>query len=233
MSIQEDIQKLDANALVELFVVDATALGGALERFHAGTNQLKASVVWQGNTYSPMPIAAEGFEMTGKGKSPRPTLHCQNVDGLIGALADTYDDLINAKVTRKRTLVKYLDAVNFPGGTNPTADPNQYFADDVYFINRKATQHKTLVDFELASASDVHGKKLPGRQIIQHLCANWQYRGEGCGYAGGPVATVNDVPTTDAGLDDCSKSLTGCKFRFGAHGPLPFGGFPGSSVVSG
>lgn len=232
MSIETDIQALAADALIELFVVDATALGGTLYRFHAGTNQLKGSVVWQGNTYPPMAIAADGFELTGKGKLPRPTLHCQNVDGIIGALADTYDDLIGATVTRKRTLVKYLDAVNFPGGTNPTADPTAFFTDDVYAINRKSTHTKALVEFELASASDVVGKKLPGRQIIAHLCL-WQYRLEGCGYAGPPVATVDDVPTTDANLDDCSKRLSGCKLRFGAHNPLPFGGFPGAGVVSG
>lgn len=234
MSIHTDIQALAVDALVELFVIDATSLGGSVYPFHAGTNQLKGSVVWAGVTYPPMAIAADGFELSGKGKLPRPTLHCQNTDGLIGALADTYDDLIGAKVTRKRTLAKYLDAVNFPGGVNPTADPSAAFPDDVFFINRKSRHDKTLIEFELAAASDVHGVRLPRRQIVQHICT-FHYRDadSGCPYAGGAVAKADDTPTTILGEDDCGKRIRSCELRFGAHAPLPWGGFAGAGVVSG
>lgn len=232
MSIQTDMQALAGEALVELFVVDATAFGGTLSRFHAGTNALTSAVVWQGNSYPAMPIEAEGFEFTGNGKLPRPTLRAQNVDGLIGALVDTYDDLIGAVVTRKRTFVKYLDAVNFPGGVNPTADPAAAFPDDVYAINRKASHTKLAVEFELAALFDLHGVLLPRRQIIQHTCL-WQYRSAECSYAGGPVATVDDVETADANQDVCGKRIASCRFRFGANAVLPFGGFPGTGVMAG
>jgi phage-related protein len=32
--------------------------------------------------------------------------------------------------------------------------------------------------------------------------------------------------------DQCSKTLTGCKMRFGNEGSLPFGGFPGTEEYS-
>ena len=232
MAIQTDIQALAGEALIELFVVDATPLGGVVSRFHAGTNQLKGSVVWQGQTYPAMPIEVTGFELTGKGTLPRPTLRVQNVDGLIGALVDTYDDLIGAVVTRKRTFVKYLDAVNFPGGVNPTADAAAAFPDDVYSVNRKSSHTKHQIEFELASSFDIQGVKLPRRHIIQHTCL-WGYRSAECSYVGGPVATVDDVPTVSALLDQCGKRIASCKLRFGANGVLPFGGFPGSGVVRG
>lgn len=232
MTIQADIQALAGDAIIELFVVDATALGGTLSRFHAGTNALKADVVWQGNTYPAMPIEVSGFEYSGKGKIPRPTMRVQNVDGLMGALVDTYDDMIGTVVTRKRTLARYLDAVNFPGGVNPTADPTAVFPDDVYAVNRKVSHTKLAIEFELAANIDVQGVMLPRRVIVQHICT-WGYRSAECGYAGGAVATSQDVPTTDIALDVCGKRPTSCTLRFGANSPLPFGGFVGAGVIIG
>lgn len=230
MTIQADVQALAADTLIELFILDTTALGGLVYRFHAGTNPLNGSVVWQGQTYSPMPIEAQGFEFTGSGKIPRPTLRVQNVDGLLGAVVDAYQDLLGALVTRKRTFLKYLDAVNFPGGVNATADDTAGFPDDVYAIARKSSHTKTIIEFELASSMDVHGVVVPRRQILQHLCT-WAYRSAECGYTGGAVATVDDEPTGSAPLDVCGKRVTSCQMRFGATADLPFGGFPGVGVV--
>lgn len=230
MTLQADSQALDTDRLIELFILDATAFGGLVYRFHAGTSPIKGSVVWQGQTYSPMPIEANGFEFTGSGKAPRPTLRVQNVDGLLGAVVDAYQDLLGAPVTRKRTFLKYLDAVNFPGGINPTADDQAGFPDDVYRIGRKSAHTKTMIEFELAASFDVHGVMLPRRQILQHLCGVG-YRSAECGYTGGPVATVDDVPTTSSLLDVCGKRVASCKLRFGATADLPFAGFPGVGVV--
>ena len=45
MTIESDLQNSAPGAMVELFVLDATALGDTVTRFHAGTNELLASVV--------------------------------------------------------------------------------------------------------------------------------------------------------------------------------------------
>lgn len=230
MTIESDIQKLDPGKIVVLYVLDATILGGTINRFHPGTNELKASVVWQGNTYQPWPIIAEGFDKTSKGKIPRPTLKVANIGGVISDIAILYQDLVGATLTRKRTFVRYLDAVNFAGGVNPTADPNVHFQDDVFSVNRKVNDNKKFIEFELSAASDVSGVKLPRRQVVQNVC-QWVYRSSECSYAGGPVAKLDDTPTADPNLDKCGKRLASCELRFGANQPLPFGAFPGVGLI--
>jgi lambda family phage minor tail protein L len=226
MSIADDIRALAPDALVELFELDATGIGGPLLRFHAGTNALGGSVVWQGNAYQPYPVQAEGFEWSGRGTLPRPKLTVSNVGGLVGAYVLQYQDLLGAKVTRRRTLAKYLDAVNFPGGVNPSADPTQALPDEVYFIDQKSSETPEAIIFELAPSFDVRNVFLPGRQVLQ-TCA-WVYRGAECGWVpggSGPYYDAGDA-VTDAAHDQCGKRLTSCKLRFGGGNPLPFGGFP-------
>lgn len=222
-----DMQKPAAGTIIELFVLDATNIGGDLIRFHAGINGLGNNIVWQGNTYTKYPIMAEGFERSGQGTLPRPTVKVANITGIISALAKELQDLLGAKIYRKRTFLKYLDAVNFTGGVNATADPDAAFPDEIWNIDRKSAEGPIMVEFELAAAFDVSGVLLPRRQCIQNLCT-WRYKSAECGYAGPPVADHNDLPTTDAALDKCGKRLTSCKLRFNQEvESLPYGGFPG------
>jgi lambda family phage minor tail protein L len=212
------IQGLNPGSIIELFVLDATGIaGGALSRFHAGTNQVSTDVVWQGNTYTAFPVKAEGFEITSKGTLPRPTMTISNVGGVIGLLVRDLEDLVGAVVTRKRTLVQYLDAVNFVGGLNPTADPTQEYEDDVYLVERKVSEDKETIVFELASALDIHGLKLPSRLIQATVCP-WNDAAI-CTYSVGGVC------------DKTIEGAAGCKFHWGATAVLPFGGFPGTSRI--
>ena len=224
MTIETDVQKLEPGAIVELFELDLTPFGGDLLRFHAGTNALLANVTWNANVYTRFPVAASGFEFTGQGQAPRPKLMVSNIAGAVTALVLQYEDLVGAKVTRRRTLVKYLDAVNFASG-NPSADPSAEFPADIFFIDRKSVETSEIVEFELAPAMDITGVMLPRRQIIQNICP-WRYRGSECGYTGTSYFDVTDVPVGSAGLDVCGKRLTSCKLRFGQYAELPFGGFP-------
>jgi lambda family phage minor tail protein L len=192
VAFETEIQKLAASALIELFEVDLTNFGDTKYYFHAGTNALQTNVVWQGNTYVAWPAQASGFEYKGNGQLPRPKLILANVSGAITALILAYEDCVGAKVTRRLTMAKFLDAVNFTGGTNPDADPAACYPDEIYFIDRKAAEDQNTVEFELTAAFDVTGVKLPRRQIIQNLCT-WRYRGSECSYAGPPVASRDDV----------------------------------------
>lgn len=227
MNIREAIQKLEPGAIVTLFEIH---VGDEVFRFHSGANALGGDVVWQGDTYIRFPIDAEGFEWRGQGTLPRPKLRAANVTGLLGALVRESNDLVGCMVVRRRTFARYLDAVNFPGGVNPSADPLAGLPDDVYFIDRKATENAVVVEFELAAALDVHGVKLPRRQVVQNVCT-WGYRSAECGYAGGAVADINDQPTSDLAADQCGKRLASCKLRFGAFAELPFGGFPAAGLI--
>ncbi|MGF6981431.1 lambda family phage minor tail protein L [Paraburkholderia atlantica] len=229
MLIEGAAQELSPGAVIELFQLDLTELGGEVVHFHAGTNNLPipGSVVWRGVPYERYPVKATGFEYKAQGTLPRPTLTTSNVIGVISAMCRIYGDIVGARIVRQRTLARFLDAVNFTGG-NPTADPNEAFPDEIWYVNQKTREDFEVVEFELATKMDVEGVQLPRRQVIRNQCP-WRYRGDGCGYGGPPVADINDIPTGDPANDVCGKRLTSCKLRFGTYGWLPFGGFPGAS----
>lgn len=226
--ITSDIQGLEPGARVELFELDASAIaGGSLLRFHG--YQQAATIWWQGHEYTPWPIHAEGFGKTSDGQQLTPKLSVGNVDGSISALCIVLDDLVGAKLTRHVTLGQYLDAANFAGG-NAGADPAQEFPPDIWFVEQKTAENNQTVEFELVSALDFQGQMLPRRQIISNLCS-FAYKGAYCGYAGAAMFDANDVSTTNAALDVCSKRLAGCKARFGATSVLNFGGFPAAGLA--
>jgi len=229
-TITSEIQKLAPSAIVDLFILDLTELGGSVYRFHAGTNNLRQDIVWQANTYTAFPVQATGFEYNGNGQLPRPKFVAANLTGVLSLLAITYADLIGAKVTRKRTLKKYLDAVNFTGGVNPDADPTAEFPDEIYYVDRKSAETRDVVEFELSASFDVQGVKLPRRQIIQNVCP-WRYKGTECGYAGTNYFDVNDNAVGSVAQDVCGKRLESCQLRFGTTAELPFGGFPAAGLI--
>lgn len=231
-NIAVQVHQLQHDAIVELFELDATMLGDTVHYFHAGTNQLGGSVVWQGLTYLRFPISVEGYGITSSGALPRPKMQVSNLDGLVGVLIRQYRQLIGAKVTRRRTLAKYLDAVNFPGGVNASADPTTAYPDDVHKIDRRLSSDKRLVVFELASAMDLGGLMLPRRQV-QHNNCPWaaNYRGADCGYTGPPVAKADDTPTTVLAQDKCGGRLSSCRLRQWPDKVLNFGGFPGAGLI--
>jgi lambda family phage minor tail protein L len=229
-SIVSELQSLAPSAIIEVFQLDATAFGGDVYYFHAGTNGLRQNITWQGQEYVAYPIQMSGFEFSAGGQLPRPQMVVSNVTGAITALVLAYNDLLGAKVTRKRTMTKYLDAVNFIGGVNPNADPDAEFNDDIFFIERKTTENNQAVSFELSASFDVQGVKLPRRQIIQNICP-WKYRGAECGYTGTNYFDSNDNSVASSSLDVCGKRLSSCELRFGTNLELPFGGFPAAGLV--
>lgn len=225
-----DVQGLAPGTQVELFTLDATGLGDTVYHFHSGQNEVKGNLVFGGVSYNAFPIVGEGWEISTKGALPRPKLSVSNLDGAVGTLIRALDDLVGARVTRTLTLARFLDAVNFATGTNPTADPTAMLRSDTFVVARKSLETRDHIEFELAAAMDAQGLRLPGRPVQATVCT-WIYKGAECGYAGGPVAKADDTATSDPTLDACSKKISGCKLRFGAHGDLPFGGFPGAGLT--
>lgn len=230
-SISAELRASAPSAIIELFEIDLREKYPDTQvlRFHNGLNEVSGNIIWAGNTYSRFPIKAQGFEFSGKGQLPRPTLTVANISGLLGTLVRDYGDLLGTKVTRIRTLLRYLDAVNFINGVNPTADPQAKLPDDIYYIDRKATENKLIIEFELAAKFDVSNVKLPRRQIIQNTCS-WKYRGAECGYTGTNYYDVNDA-ISDPSNDMCGKRLTSCQLRWGLNAPLPYGGFPSVGLI--
>ena len=234
MTLYADIQTLQPGAWVELFELDLRPItgGGAgdILRFHGYTQV--GPVTWQGVAYEPWPIVAQGFRVDPE-QPPVPTLSAGNVDGRLTALCLAYQDLVGARLRRLRTLGKYLDAVNFAGG-NPTADPDQGAPPELWFIERRSSEDKEQVTWELSSPLDFGDRQLPGRQIIANVCS-WLsiggYRGPFCGYTGPAVAKADDSPTMDPSLDRCGGRLRSCRLRNWPNGELPYGGFPAAQLV--
>lgn len=224
-ALATELTRLAHSACIELFELNATVLGGEVYHFHAETNTLRQPVVWQGIVYAPFPVYAEGFEQTHDGPLPRPKLRVSNIQGLIGVLNRAYNNLQGATLVRRRTLAKFLDAANFPGGVNPSADPLAGYPDDIWRIDRKSHQDDVMCEYELGSPIDVSDVKLPRRTVIARVCG-WQYRSAECGYSGGAVAKADGTPTGVMGEDKCGHALGSCQLRFGS-GELPFGAFPG------
>lgn len=214
-----DLQAVAPGSVIELFELqlDATLHGtSALYRFHAGSNlNANGELVWNGNSYLRYPVEADGFEYTGNGQLPRPSIRISNALNLITALLLTVPDGIEgAKVTRIRTLARYIDAANWSTGVNPlgTPDPTAEFPREIYYIDRKSLENASIVEFELAAAFDLAGVRAPKRQCIGNIC-QWVYKSAECGYSGP--------------LPDCTKTVEGCKEHFGDDEALPFGSFPG------
>ena len=179
-AVFSDLQSINPSAIIELFTLQlSTALHGAntIYRFHAGSNlNANGKIVWAGNDYLRFPIQASGFAFQ-RGQLPRPKIIISNATGLISSIlltvneTTTGNDLTGATVTRIRTLAKFLDAVNFPGNTNPlgTPDPNAEFPKEIYAIDRKSAENRETVEFELAAPTDLAGVRIPKRQCTRSV----------------------------------------------------------------
>jgi len=158
------------------FNVNTTLTDATVFLFHAGNNMKDSGdIVWQSNTYARMPCRAEGFKYSGKGLLPRPSLVFSNLLGTITTIilrvnkTTPFIDLQRAKVTRRRTLSRFLDATNFPSNVNPygTPDPTAELPREVYFIDKKATENRNIVEFEMVSSFDLAGVGAPKKLVTR------------------------------------------------------------------
>ena len=175
-----EVQKINPSAIIELFVLQLdTALHGAntIYRFHAGSNlNANGEIVFAGNSYLRFPIEATGFAYQ-RGQLPRPKVTISNATGLISSILVSVNqvtagnDLTGATFTRIRTMARFLDAVNFPGNTNPlgTPDPTAEFKRQIFIVDRKSAENREVVEFELAAAIDMAGVRAPKRQCTRAL----------------------------------------------------------------
>lgn len=195
MTIEADIQQGWHDAIVELIDLDLSTITNDPADIFYFTNQLKpddTKIQWKGNIYEPIPIISAGYEKSTTGQIAQPTLTVANVLGTFTQIINELDDLVGAKVTRRRTLGKYLD-----GG--PEADPLQEFPIDVFYIERKTQENSMTISWQLASVLDLEGLKLPRRIITQNYC-QWRYRGSECGYTGPTLYGSNDRYIDTTGL---------------------------------
>lgn len=190
-----ELQKINPSNIVELFQLQLdSAIHGAntIYYFHNGVSENNnGNLIFNNIEYTRMPIEASGFEFNGK-QLPRPQITISNILGTFTTLLLTLPQgLEGAKVTRIRTLERYIDHINFDIGDilsedgsaileedgslisqelsdNPhgTPDPTATFPNEVYFIDRKVMETRNIIQFELAASFDLHGVKIPRRQVL-------------------------------------------------------------------
>ena len=199
------------------------------------TPSLFGQLIWKGKRYIPFPIVIEGYEMASRGTLPKPkmsfTNHVQNAYyntffTQIKSQIRNIGDIIGVKILRRRTFLKYLDAVNFKsnGGIindddfQIDPDNNAELAADIYYIDRKLKENKNVLEYELSSILDLENIKLPLRTLYSSSCS-FDYRGEGCEYSetadpyttrknqGKPIANDKDeLITTLLGLGSLTNA---------------------------
>ena len=271
-SLARELGNLDPSTLLSFFEIDLSSVVGSISsslikdyeevnpvlpnfedskdnilRFHNNIRVFNSYIFWQGKTFFPAPIQAEGYEISSRGILPTPRLSMSSqsdqeteILSLIRRAIRKYGDIVGAKVTRIRTYAKFLDKNNFadiakydgtdgsylsafPEGYEP--DPYAELPRDIFFIERKASESKTAIVYELSSSLDVEGIKLPRRTVQSRKCG-FAYRGCGCFYESAENAlfdssTPNIMPKTVPnepdqplpGAGTTSKLLAKCQIR--------------------
>jgi lambda family phage minor tail protein L len=192
-AVVKELQKLHRGSLVELYSLDLTMLGvDSVLNFHNGAGGDSQPIAFLGVSYIPLPIAVRGFEFSGAGEPPRPSLSISNIGGFMTGLILQTNDLVGARLTRRRTFTKYLDG-------QPEAG-NFQLPEDVFYVEQKTNETDLRVDFELGSGLDLDGKSFPTRQVVASHCRVDHYRGEGCYFARG-FCVQDDKSATFPGAD--------------------------------
>jgi lambda family phage minor tail protein L len=195
MTLEADVQQGWHSGIVEMFDIDLYPVTGNISDVFYFTNMLKpdeTKIQWKGKTYEPLPLISSGYEKNTTGQIAQPTLTVSNLLGTFTEVVNSYDDLVGAKVTRRRTFAKYLDG-------EPEADTLQEFPIDIFYIERKTDEDILSITWQLSSAMDLEGLQIPRRVITQNHCL-WKYRSSECGYTGAPVFNVNDELISTTGL---------------------------------
>tara|TARA_R110001592_G_scaffold131527_1_gene345543 strand:- start:4506 stop:5522 length:1017 start_codon:yes stop_codon:yes gene_type:complete len=216
--VASEAMSLEPSQLLEFFLIyygwpDDTSSVLALcpttagvQRGDGNTTLTVDRIMWQGQEYISYPMEVSGFEVKGDNSLARPRIKVSNIDYVISKYLKVHHNLVGAKVVRKRTFARFLDDINFPSGKNPyfdivtqnsEASASSYLPDQTYYINRRTTETKDLVELELSTVFELDNAYLPNRNVYAKYCT-WVYRGCGCLYAGQPIKTSNDNDFEDS-----------------------------------
>mgnify|MGYP003311789136 FL=1 len=194
--VATEVQSLEiTNPLIDLYEIEIGEGSNNILYFHSEKDlengDTNKDIIFDGNTYITLPIMLEGIEQKSEGAIARPKLTIANVESILKSsgnkfktqmtdgtwdasidgdvlLADDFklDDLIGARLTRRRTLDKYC-------GSGVTA---QEFNKETYIIDRIASKNFMFVEIELAAPIDLSGVRIPNRTVIGKYCP-WVYQG--------------------------------------------------------
>lgn len=236
-NLTAESQKLEPSALIELFIVDASAIGGGVHRFCGRKEPDGKPITFNGEEYPFVPMETEGFAWSTGAAMPRPKVTVSALNQTFYSLVVSTRGLQGAFLRRERTLARFLDGHEDEG-------KNLKFPSDLYRIDRIIAMDKNLISFELCGILDLPRCKLPARRALRNLCGwryrrwdkekkMWVYDGDTtvCPYAGDRMFTERGEETWDKTQDCCGRKLSDCVLRFGNSADLPYGAFPGVARV--
>jgi lambda family phage minor tail protein L len=156
-----DTLKLSHSAIIELYSLDLTEIGGTETLRFVNWEQTNFTNIFHGGIeYIGLPIKSEGYERSMELQFSTPSLTISNIFSNVSALLQQYNGLTWAKVTRRVVLAKNLDG-------QPGANPNDYEALDVHYI-AAYQENSHEVNLTLKQLLD-RPLYLPRRRIIQIL----------------------------------------------------------------
>lgn len=215
-----NLATLSPNSPIELFEISGFNLANPTQAMLICNF---TGVSFEGVSYLAIGCESEGFDLIGQGPIPTPGLVVSNVGRVVSDWLYTCKTSANyrlegSKVLRRVTQQQYLD------GQPSSNAAIKELPQQVYVIDQMQEETYLAVKFRLGSPFDVEGVTLPARPLLRSC--SWRYRSAECGWMGGRF-TLNNQPTSDPALDQCSKVLSACQCRFGQYAVLPFGGAPG------
>ena len=232
LPINQHVQRMNLGGEVVLIEIDLTQYGEGIIRFCPyGEGEEGTAVNFGGKTYLPHAMEMEGFEVSGDGPHPTPSVLFANTKNIFTALIVKYNSLLGASFRRIRTFDRFLD-----NGAEPDGDA--MVSDELYTLDEKPTHNrvKGVVGWKLSSAMDQRGAMLPNRVMIRDYCTlitrstvsgAYDYTRATCPYTGAQAYDANGNTTTPD-KEVFSKTLENCCYiRFDKKKEIPFGGFPG------
>ncbi len=219
--IPQNVGTLDLDAIIPLFAFTNYNLLAPNEslRFCNYTG-----VVYEGMEFMALGCESDGWDFVGQGAIANPTLKVSNVGRVISDWLFKIKSNSNYRL-EGATLIRVLTQKKFLDGQPNENDAIKSFTPDKFVIEQVPAETYQAVEFKLSTAFDIDGLTLPSRSALRSC--PWIYRSPECGYTGSKMFDLNDQYTTAKYKDKCSKSLSGCRARFGVNAILPFGGFPG------
>jgi lambda family phage minor tail protein L len=212
-------QQLSTDTIIEILIVehDGVRIYVTHER-----NSRDPRLKWAGIELALCDFKSEGFEARGDDESPSPSISMSMIDPTIRAYLAAHDQGRGATLTRQKIFLKNLDGES-------EADPTQVFAREIYRVS-KATREFPEIRWQLISSLEMAAPEFPHVTLTKSYCDFIYRRWNGtlftpgtCPYAAAPMFALDNVSTTVSSEDKCSKTITGCRKRYG-NNPVPFRG---------
>ncbi|WP_115746925.1 hypothetical protein [Escherichia coli] len=160
MNIEQNSQRLDFGAKIELIEVDGSVVGEAPYRITPNVKNDGSPVMFQQMAFIPVAMSTEGFMFDGTGGLPRPTITIADTNAVLLRMIIERDGMAGFTVRRWITEKEYLDGGSIGNGS--------CYGPEIWSINRMLEADGSYVKFELAAIMDQRNTKFPDRLMFRN-----------------------------------------------------------------